>query len=69
MVSGRHEAEGLGSWGTGKPGTAEPLKLTPNFLFPSHKQVGIQCCHWQDKLKGTDEPPQGSMAKRGYTKG
>lgn len=69
MVSERHKAEGLGSWGTGKPGITEPLKLTPNFLFPSHEQVGILCSYWQDKLKGTDEPLQGSMGKRGYTKG
>lgn len=42
--------------GTGEPGTTEPLKLTLSFLFPSHKQVGLLCCHWQDKLKGTAEP-------------
>lgn len=56
MVSGRHKAEGLGSWGTGEPGTTEPLKLTLNFLFPCHKQVWMLCCHWQNKLKGTAEP-------------
>lgn len=55
--------------GTGEPGTTEPLKLTLSFLFPSHKQVGMLCCHWQDKLKGTAEPPLGSMGRRGYTEG
>lgn len=73
MVSGRHKAEGLGSWGTGEPGTTEPLKLTPHILFPCHKQVWMLCCHWQNKLKGTAEPccspHRGSMGHRGYMEG